>query len=114
MSEFKKKIGLIATEISFTQFSIVYKVELDCLDSEMPVFKEAPVLCSPIDIVDKDLILKPTMISSENMFVVYTPSNMIPHYFQSLLDESLSNYEEHKVDIANYYNIGEVVGYIQL
>lgn len=107
MSSPKKKIGLIATSIRFTNFSIIYDVELK--EKIKEVF--SIVTCGQ-DIADKDLLLKPTIIEKSNMSVIFTPSNVTPHFYQSIYDKSIRNYHEYETERGNIYNVGDVVGYI--
>lgn len=109
MSEIKSKIGLIATEITFTEFSIVYHVKLE---GNVTLEKPTPVLVTPFNIADKDLSLKPTILSKENMKVVFSPVNMQSQYLQTLLDKTTRNYREHRHDLRNYYLVGDIVAYI--
>lgn len=106
MPVLKKKIRLIATKINFTQFSIVYTVKL-----ESDLKAVGVVFCSN-DIKHKDLILKPTIISPDSMEVIFTPSNVTPHFYQSILDKSIRNVDEYDVEKKSIYAVGDIVGYI--
>ena len=107
----KKKVGLRANKISFTNFSIIYAVELD----QDVVFSDSMfgVISSPNNIGNKDLILKPTLFSNENKEVIYTPSNVIPHFYQSLYEGVKKNLiDEYEVERNFIYKVGDIVGYI--
>lgn len=109
MSENKSPIRLIAEKIIFTNFSIIYQV---VTPDAMLHKTNKYFICSPDDICEKDLILKPTLLSAENMKVVYTPNNVTPHFYQNLLDKSINNYDEYKTELKYIYAVGEVVGFI--
>lgn len=100
------RLGLIATEISFTDFAIVYKVRC-----EEKYLLSGVVFCND-DIKTKDLILKPTLVDKDNMEVVFVPGNVIPQFYQNILDESIRGVDEYRVEINHIYNIGDIVGYI--
>jgi len=100
------KIELIATDIGFTAHSIIYKVEFPKGLNGIGV-----VFC-PNDIKDKDLILKPTFIDKKNMEVIFTPSNVTSHFYQSIIDGTIRNINEYAVEKKNIYDIGDVVGFI--
>ena len=106
MSVIKKKIRLIATKIEFTNFSIVYTVKFDG-----DYGGEGVVFCSN-DIKNKDLILKHTLVDSENMEVIFTPSNVTPHYYQAILSNNIRNSGEYDIDKKGIYSVGDIVGYI--
>jgi len=109
MSKIKKKIPLIAKSISFTQFSIVYDVKIDIIEEDWFL---SPVYCAD-DISDKELILKPTIIQKNTTKkVVFTPSNVTPHFYQAIIEKKIQAYEEYKVELENIYKVGDVVGYI--
>ena len=107
MPENKKAIGLRAVEIKFTNFSIIYEVEY-----ENKYIREG-VVCCAFDIKDKDLILKPTIVGPGNMTVVFTPSNVKPHFYQKVLTETIKDVDEHIRKLKNIYLIGDIVGYIK-
>lgn len=111
MSKPKKKIGLIAKEINFTNFSIVYRVELEQKFKHLENTASGVVFCAN-NIKDKDLILNPTLIDKDNNEVIFTPSNVIPHFYQSIFNKSIVHYDEYNVESDNIYNLDEVVGYI--
>jgi len=110
MSKPKKKIGLIATEIEFTFFSIKYKVKYDDGRKTFQKDKIGPVSCSE-DIGNKDLNLKPTILS-ENMEVIFMSIYMTPHFYQGLLDRTRKDFSELRDELNNIYKVGDVVGYI--
>lgn len=110
MSNSKKKIGLICKSIKFTSFSIVYNVEFDI--KETSIHSNTGVVFCSNDIQDKDLILKPTMISPESMEVIFTPSNVTPHFYQSIYNGTIKNINEYEIEKRNIYGVGEIVGYI--
>lgn len=103
-----KKIGLIAESIYFTNFAIIYNVRL----SESVLENINPIILCCDDICRKDLIIKPTALSKENMRVVFTPSNVTPQFYQDLLNKSLKNHQEYKTELKYIYNVGDVVGYV--
>lgn len=102
------KIDLIATEIEFTRFSIIYHVKAN------DTFFEDLVVVSPDDIVNKDLILKVTSVSPKSMKVVYTPSNCIPEFYQAIFDRTIHDISEYQVERKYIYEVGEVVGHVLL
>ena len=103
----KKKIGLIAVSVRFTMFSIVYNVKFSGLLKSL-----SGIVISDNSIADKDLIIKPTYIDAENMEVIFTPSNVTPHFYQAILDKKIKSINEFKVEQNNIYSVGDVVGYI--
>lgn len=105
MSKTKKKIRLVAEKITFTRFSVIYHIE------DNPKIKEAVPFC-PDNIKDKDLILKPTLVSRDDLRVVYAFSDVTPHFYQSILDGSIRNLSEYETEKANIYLKGDVVAYI--
>ena len=114
MSKSKSKVGLVATDIQFNNFSIIYKVKLDIpnLQDDPPPIT-APIFCCN-SIKDKDLILKPTIFDRDNQEVIFVPSNVIPHFYQAIHDQSMRNIEEYFRDLENIYAVGDVVGYVLL
>jgi len=101
-----EKIELIATEIYFTFHSIIYRVKF-----KNEINASGIVFCIN-DIKDKDLILKQTMIDKNNMEVVFTPCRVMPHFYQSIIDGTIRNIDEHATERKDIYSIGDVVGYI--
>lgn len=71
------------------------------------------VLCAD-DICDKDLILKPTVISENSMKVVFTPSNVTSEFYQRVFEESIKGYDEYRTNKKDIYDVGDVVGYVIL
>lgn len=106
MSEPKKKIGLIAHKIEFSKFSIIYHVK-----SDVEITSQHHV-SSPDDIVNKDLILKSTIVSKDCMKVVYTPSNCTPEFYQAIFDKTIRNVSEYVMERNQIYNLNQIVGYI--
>lgn len=102
------KIELIAVDIKFTDHSIVYTIK-----QRGEIQHSGVVFCSN-DIKDKDLVLNPTMVDKSNPEVIFTPTKVIPHFYQSVLDCSIRNADEYVVEKNNIYNIGDVVGYISV
>ena len=102
------KIPLICEKIEFNPFSIVYHVKCD---SELRGCH--PIYC-PEDVSYKDLLLKPTLLSKDNMTVIYTPSNVTPQFYQAILDKTIRNISEYEVQRNHIYNIGDIVGFITL
>lgn len=109
MSKLKKKVGLISTDIRFNNYSIIYPVKLEN-GYTVEMIREIVISCN--DIKNKDLILKPTIFDKENQEVIFTPSNVIPHFYQSIYNGTIRHIEEYVVEKNNIYNIGEVVAYI--
>jgi len=103
----KNKIGLIVKSIRFTEFSIVYKVELQKPAS----FSSTPFYPNE-NIIDKDLVFDGSLLCSTSMQVSFKSSNMTPLYLQALLTKKLPSYEEHNSDIDNYYNINDLIGFV--
>ncbi len=103
-----KKIALIADSISFTNFAIIYNVRLfeGVLENINPI-----ILCND-DICRKDLIMKPTALSKDNMRVIFTPGNVTPQFYQDLLNKSLKNHQEYQTELKYIYNVGDIVGYV--
>ena len=99
------KIDLIATEIEFTRFSIIYHVKAN------DTFFEELVVVSPDDIVNKDLILKVTSVSPKSMKVVYTPSNCIPEFYQAIIAGTIHEISEYEIERKYIYDVGDVVGH---
>ena len=104
-----KAIPLIATKIHFHFHSIVYDVKIDSNEEIKDRF--GTVVCDN-SIKNKDLILKPTLLNKENMQVIFTPANVIPHFYESIFRKVINNISEYKVEKNNIYNVGEIVGYI--
>jgi hypothetical protein len=102
------KIELIAIDIKFTEHSIVYIVK-----QKGEINHSGVVFCSN-DIKHKDLVLNPTMIDENNLEVIFTPTKVISHFYQSILDGSIRNVEEYVVEKNNIYITGDVVGYISI
>lgn len=100
------KVNLISTKIEFTKFSIVYHVKL-ANDQKL---KSIHYVSANEDIVNKDLILKPVVIHEGHMKVIFTPSNMIPAFYQGILEESIHDIDEHVIERQYIYEVGEVVG----
>lgn len=109
MSNPKKKIGLKATNIRFTNFSIIYDVKFAGISS----MESGVVLCNN-DIADKDLILKPTFINEKSMEVIFTPSNVTPHFYQSIFEKTIRSIQEYAVEKKQIYDVGDIVGFILL
>lgn len=109
MSKPKKKIGLVAKSIRFTNFSIIYEVQLQGYSGD--ISEPLPVICRN-DIANKDLILKPTIIDKTNNDVIFTPSNVTPHFYQAIHDKTIRGFDEYKVEYDNIYKVGDVVGYV--
>jgi hypothetical protein len=101
-----EKIELIATDINFTFHSIVYTVK------QNSKIKRSGVVCCANDISNKDLILKPTLVDKTNSKVVFTPTRVIPHFYQGILAETIRDVDEYRVALQDIYKVGEVVGYI--
>jgi len=101
-----KKIKLIATDINFTQHSIVYSVKF--LDN----LNHSGVVVSDNNIKYKDLILKPTYIDKENMEVIFTPSNVTSHFYQAIIDKTIKGISEYDVEKNNIYAVGDTVGHV--
>lgn len=104
-----KAIPLIATEIHFHFHSIVYDVKIDSDKEIKDIF--GTCVCAN-DIKNKDLILKPTLLDSNNMQVVFTPANMVPHFYEAIFKKILHNLSEYKVEKDNIYRVGDIVGYL--
>jgi len=102
----KNKTPLTCIKIEFTKFSIKYFFNKSILD------KGNFSWCCPPDVVDKDLIPKNNIISRNSNFVVYTPSNVTPEFYQSIFDETIRNVSEYEIERNHIYNIGDVVGFI--
>lgn len=94
---------LIATEVSFTRHSIIYTVENK---------HEGVVVCHN-SIADKDLVLKPTIITPSNNKVVFVCMYVTTGYYQDIMNGSVHNIEELLVDLNNIYQVGEVVGFVK-
>ena len=103
----KKKIGLIVKSIRFTEFSIVYKVEL-----EKPASFSSTPFYPNKNIIDKDLVSDGSLLCGISMEVSFKSSNMTPLYLQALLTKKLPNYEEYNSDIDNYYNVNDLIGFV--
>ena len=101
-----EKVALIAVDINFTQHSIVYSIR-----QNSKIAHSGVVFCSN-DIKDKDLILKPTFIDNKNMEVIFTPSNVTSHFYQSIIDGTIRNINEYTIEKKSIYDIGDVVGFI--
>lgn len=106
-----KAIPLIATNIHFNFHSIVYDVRLD---SNKDIGNSIGFSVCSFDIKDKDLILKPTILDKDNMRVVFTPANVIPHFYEAIFKKVIRHLSEYEVEKKNIYNIGEIVGYIMI
>ena len=106
----KKKIGLIATAIEFTYFAIVYKVRYEGGSGKYNPKLQGIVACNE-DIKEKDLNLKPTILSEE-MEVVFSTVYMTPHFYQSLLEKTRKDFEEYRTELNNIYHVGQKLGYI--
>lgn len=106
MSVFKKEIRLICESIDFTFHSIVYKVRADASED----FKG--VVSCVNDIKDKDLILKPTIVSKDSLEVIFNTLYVAPHFYQNILNKSLRNLSEYKEELDKIYVPGDVVGYV--
>ena len=100
------RVPLIATEIHFTNFSIFYKVEIDSSRTFSGV-----VFCGN-DIKEKDLILNPTYIDTENNEVCFVVGNVIPHFYKDILDKTIRGFDEYKNELNRIYQVGDVVGYL--
>ena len=110
MSSPKKKIGLKAKSITFTHFSIVYSVELD---QDISTENICSVIMSSSDIKNKDLLLKPTAFTKDDNEVIFTPSNVTPHFYQNLYEGNNDKFNgEYDVEKNNIYKVGDIVGYI--
>tara|TARA_R110000822_G_scaffold127454_1_gene262965 strand:+ start:16353 stop:16685 length:333 start_codon:yes stop_codon:yes gene_type:complete len=107
-----QKIGLIATHIIFNnRYTLTYKVKTSRVINELEL-NHVP-FCGN-DIKGKELILLPTLITKDNLEVSFTCSNVSPTFYQGILNGSLHNIDELKVEIDNIYLIDEIVGYILL
>lgn len=104
----KTKIALIATSIDFTFHSIVYTVKYE---KDVSVNLDRAVYC-PNDISDKELVLKPTLISLDNMKVCFGLHNLTPQFYQQILNKKIKDYQEYEPELKNIYIIGETVGFI--
>lgn len=107
MSNTQKKIGLKAIEMVFTPFSIVYIVE-PVVEVNKGLY---PVYCNN-NIKSKDLILKPTIYENKKNEVIFCPSNVTPHFYQSIHNGTISNHKEYLVEMNQIYKVGDIVGYI--
>ncbi|MBT10585.1 MAG: hypothetical protein CMI02_00940 [Oceanospirillaceae bacterium] len=99
-------VDLIAERIEFTKFFIVYHVRpsITLINGYMGH------VVAPNDIFEKDLILNPTLISHNNMKVVYASSNVTPVFYQGIFEETLRNFEEYETEKKEIYHVGDVVG----
>ena len=113
MSNPKEKIGLKATSIQFTNFSIVYGVEFV---GQHKTFSEVTggIAIANNDIANKDLILKPTYVGKGTMNVIFTPGNVTPHFYQSILNGTIRNAPEYEIEKGHIYRIGEIVGFVMV
>lgn len=105
MPEPKKKIELIAKEISFTDFSITYKVDIPGENTQGMVFSNP-------NIREKDLIMQPSYVDIENNEVSFVCSNVMPHFYKDVLDRTIRNVEEYIVELDRIYGVGDVIGYL--
>lgn len=108
MSKPKEKIAIVVESISFTFFSIVYKVKLQNnkkLGSPEPFYFNN-------NVKDKDLLLKPTLLDENNMEVICTPNNVTPHYYEAIISKTISDYDEYITELNSIYVTGEVIGYV--
>ena len=94
---------LIATDVSFTRHSIIYTVETD---------HSGIVVCDD-SIVDKDLVLKSTVITPQNNKVIFICMYVTTGYYQDIVKGSIRNIDELMVDLNNIYKVGDVVGLIK-
>mgnify|MGYP003641650527 CR=1 FL=1 len=108
MSDSKKTVALKATSITFHKYTIEYGVEF--VGDHSPDIIGVPFCDSTIK--NKELVLIPTLISKDSMEVIFTTSNVIPHFYQSILDKTLFDIEEYSVEINNIYLKGDIVGYV--
>ncbi len=110
MPETKETVGLIATDIKFTYYSIIYKVKYtDGGRKFNPLYPDGIWACN--DIAIKDLNLKPTLLTTE-MEVIFQPVYMTPHFYQGLFMKSRKDYNEFKTELRNIYAIGDMVAHI--
>lgn len=108
MSDHKEKIKLIAESIEFTFYSIIYSVKTErSIDLSNPT----PFYCNN-NIKHKDLLLKPTLIDSKNMEVIFTPNNVTPHYYEAIIKKIINDLDEQVKELNNIYVVGDIVGYI--
>ncbi len=111
MSESQKKIGLVAYEIEFTYFTIIYKVKYEKEYKDLKNYRAGIVACAE-DIKNKDLNIKPTILYGKNMEVIFHALYATPHFYQSLLNKTRKDYHEYKNELKNIYQVGDIVGYI--
>lgn len=104
MSVTKKKIGLVAKEIDFTQNSIIYKVEI-------PKNIEGVVFCSN-DIKDKDLVLQPTYLDPFNDEVIFNTDLGTVPFYENIFAKTLRNLDEYILEASKIYLPGDIVGYV--
>ena len=113
MSESQKKVGLIAYEIEFTYFTIVYKVMFETGHKLLKNRMTGIVVCSE-DIKNKDLNIKPTILNGKYMQVIFHTLYTTPHFYQSLLNKTRKDYNEYKNELKNIYKVGDIVGFMLL
>jgi len=106
MPKDKKTIRLIATGIEFTFNSIVYEVE-----PEQKVSGKYIPACAD-DIQDKDLVMKPTVISDSNKKIVFATNFATPQFYQGLLTKTTANADEYSNELKKIYGIGDTVAVI--
>jgi hypothetical protein len=104
--EVRLKTELIATEIYFTERSIVYKVKTK---NEK---KCQGIVCCVPDIKNKDLVLKTTFLDCENMEVIFSPIYVTPHFYQDIIEGRIKNIKEYSVEKRSIYSVGDVVGFV--
>jgi len=108
MPESKERIKLIVESIEFTFFSIVYKVKTE---KKIDLQNPTPFYCNN-NIKNKDLLLKPTLIDNNNMEVIFTPNNVTPHYYESIIKKIIKDLDEQVSELNSIYISGEEIGYI--
>lgn len=106
MPKAKKEIRLIATGIHFNFHTIVYDVEPEHKISG----KYIPACANDID--NKDLVMKPTVISEQNNKIVFATNYATPHFYQGLLNKTTTNADEYANELEKIYMVGDVVGVI--
>ena len=108
MPDNQEKIKLIVESIEFTFYSIVYRIKPE---KKIDLTKPIPFYCEN-NIKHKDLLLKPTLIDSKNMEVIFTPNNVTPHYYEAIIKKIINDLDEQVKELNNIYITGEVIGYV--
>ena len=101
-----ERINLIATKISFNFNCVIYDVEVKT-DKNI-----AGVVTCVNDINEKDLVLKPTIIDNENKKVIFSLDTMTPHFYESIINKTIKDYNEIAFELDKIYKVGDIVGCI--